>query len=82
METVDLKNVQNQGFDLEHDGVDRNEVVDCSHEENTKLDSSYNLAKDKPRRTIHPPQKYAQAKLIAFALTVAEELNEVELVTY
>ena len=82
MEAVDLKNVQNQGFDSEHDGVDRNEVVDCSHEENTKLDSSYNLAKDKPRRTICPPKKYAQENLITCALTVAEELDEVEPVTY
>lgn len=82
VEAVDLKNVQNQGFDSEHDGVDRNEVVDCSDEENTKLDSSYSLAKDKPRRTIRPPQKYAQVNLIAFALTVAKELDEVEPVTY
>lgn len=82
VEPVDLKNVQNQGLDLEPDRVDRDEVVDHSHGENTKLDSPYSLAKDKLGRTIRPLQKYAQANLIAFALTVAKELDEVELATY
>ena len=62
--------------------MDRDEVVDHSHEENTKFDSPYSLDKDRPRRTIRPPQNYAQENLIAFALTVAEELDEVEPATY
>ncbi|RVW68241.1 Retrovirus-related Pol polyprotein from transposon TNT 1-94 [Vitis vinifera] len=38
VEPVELINVQNQGLDSEPDGVDRDEVVDHSYEENTKLD--------------------------------------------
>ncbi|KAF3665063.1 Beta-glucosidase 13 [Capsicum annuum] len=35
----------------------------------------YSIAKDRPRRDIRPPQKYAEADLVVYALSVAEDIN-------
>ena len=75
VEPVELINVQNQGLDSEPDGVDRDEVVDHSYEENTKFDSPYSLAKDRPRRTIHPPQKYAQSRFDCFCIDCSRRIR-------
>jgi len=37
--------------------------------------SQYNLARDRTRRQIKPPQRYAQADVISFALSVAEDIG-------
>lgn len=39
---------------------------------------TYTLAKDKPRRNVKPPQRYAHADLTWYALTVAEEVELIE----
>ena len=37
--------------------------------------SNYYIAKDKPRRNIKPPQRYAEADLVAYDLNVAEDID-------
>ena len=43
---------------------------------------SYQLVRDRKRRVIRPPKRYAVTNLIAYALTAAKEINEEELRTY
>lgn len=40
------------------------------------------LVRDKKRRAIRPPSRYAQADRISFSLTVAEEIDKIEPRTY
>ena len=40
--------------------------------------NSYNLVRDRQKRVIKPPQRYGHAELTAFALTVAEEIVELD----
>ena len=42
-------------------------------ESSAKEEESYMLVKDRKRRAIKPPSRYAQANVISFALTIAEE---------
>ncbi|CAI9763232.1 unnamed protein product [Fraxinus pennsylvanica] len=35
----------------------------------------YSIAKDRPFRQIRPPQKYGEADLVAYALSVAEDID-------
>jgi len=37
--------------------------------------SDYCIAKNKPRRIIKPPQRYAETDLIAYALNVVEDID-------
>ena len=39
-------------------------------------EEQYSIAKDRPRRDIRPPQRYAN--LVAYALSVAEEISKVD----
>ncbi|KAG8483801.1 hypothetical protein CXB51_022649 [Gossypium anomalum] len=38
----------------------------------------YSIAKNRTRREIKPPKKYAEADLVAYALNVAEDIDEME----
>ena len=42
----------------------------------------YNIAKDRPRRNIRQPQKYGHAEFVAYALSVADTIENSEPVTY
>jgi len=44
--------------------------------------AQYNLARDITRRQIKPPQRYAQADIVSFALSVVEDIEAQDLVTY
>jgi len=44
--------------------------------------AQYNLARDKTRRQSKPPQRYAQADVVSFALSVAEDIEAQDPVTY
>ncbi|KAH9681219.1 hypothetical protein KPL71_026889 [Citrus sinensis] len=44
--------------------------------------NTYQLARDRKRRTIRPPKRYAVADLIAYALSTAQEINDDEPKTY
>ncbi|KAH9649072.1 hypothetical protein KPL70_025842 [Citrus sinensis] len=63
-------------------------AIDCEpesgveHESAESEEDTYQLARDKKRRTIRPPKRYAVADLIAYALTSAQELNDDEPMTY
>ncbi|MCQ7691360.1 DDE-type integrase/transposase/recombinase, partial [Salmonella enterica] len=46
-----------------------------STDEDDPEEEQYSIAKDRPRRNIRPPQRYAN--LVAYALSVAEETSEV-----
>ncbi|KAH9648835.1 hypothetical protein KPL70_025759 [Citrus sinensis] len=50
--------------------------------EDDQGDRSYQLVRDRERRVIRPPMRYAHADLIAFALTAAHELDTDEPKTY
>ncbi|XP_041000938.1 secreted RxLR effector protein 161-like [Juglans microcarpa x Juglans regia] len=45
-------------------------------------ENTYQLARDRERKVIKPPQRYGQVELTAFALTVAEEVIEMEPKTF
>ena len=60
------------------DGSD--EVQESEPAENES--NSYQLLRDRNRRAIRPPKRYAVADLIAYALTAAKEVNEEEPRTY
>ena len=38
----------------------------------------YSIAKDRPKRIIRPPQRYAETDLVAYALSVADEIDSNE----
>ena len=44
--------------------------------------NTYQLARDRKRRTIRPPKRYAVADLIVYALSAAHEINDDEPKTY
>ena len=48
----------------------------------TEEEETYMLVRDKKRRAIKPPKRYAQADVISFALTVVEEIDEIVPRTY
>ncbi|KAH9723770.1 hypothetical protein KPL70_007243 [Citrus sinensis] len=63
------------------------EILDNSKRpvNNSKSESeedTYQLARDRKRRTIRPPKRYAIVDLTAYALTAAQELNNDEPRTY
>ncbi|KAK3009152.1 hypothetical protein RJ639_014179 [Escallonia herrerae] len=45
-------------------------------------EQQYNIAKNRPRREIRPPQKYGYADMVAYALSVAESIEVEKPVTY
>ncbi|KAK3011590.1 hypothetical protein RJ639_012236 [Escallonia herrerae] len=54
-----------------------------SIEENEEpQEQQYNIAKNRPRREIRPPQKYGYADMVAYALSVAESIDVEKPVTY
>ncbi|KAK3018232.1 hypothetical protein RJ639_002766 [Escallonia herrerae] len=54
-----------------------------STEENEEpQEYQYNIAKNRPRREIRPPQKYGYADMVAYALSVAESIEVEKPVTY
>ena len=52
------------------------------HESTKSKEDTYQLARDRKRRTIKPPKRYVVADMIAYALTAAQELNDDEPRTY
>ena len=60
----------------------RNMSESEAESEDDQGDRSYQLVRDRERRVIRPPKRYAHADLIAFALTAAHELDSNEPKTY
>ncbi|KAH9678410.1 hypothetical protein KPL71_025698 [Citrus sinensis] len=60
------------------DGSDGVQESEPAENEN----NSYQLVRDRKRRAVRPPKRYAVADLIAYALTAAQEVNEEEPRTY
>ncbi|KAH9767170.1 hypothetical protein KPL71_011175 [Citrus sinensis] len=60
------------------DGSDGVQESEPAENEN----NSYQLVRDRKRRAVRPPKRYAVADLIAYALTAAQEINEEEPRTY
>ena len=46
-----------------------------THRVTTPPSLQYTIAKDRERRTIKPPQRYGEADLVAYALSVAKDIN-------
>ncbi|KAH9679832.1 hypothetical protein KPL71_026291 [Citrus sinensis] len=63
-------------------GAETEPEYGVEHESAESEEDTYQLARDRKRRTIRPPKRYAVADLIAYALTVAQELNDDEPMTY
>lgn len=51
-------------------------------EQNTHVETSYILLRDRDRRIIIPPQGYGQTEFLAFVLTVVEDIVQLEAKTY
>ncbi|KAH9750881.1 Integrase catalytic domain-containing protein [Citrus sinensis] len=66
----------------EIEGAEIEPEVGVEHESTESEGDTYQLARDKKRRTIRPPKRYAVADLISYALTAAQELNDDEPRTY
>ncbi|KAH9782268.1 hypothetical protein KPL71_008823 [Citrus sinensis] len=62
--------------------ADKNMSESEVESEDDQGDRSYQLVRDRERRVIRPPKRYAHADLIAFALTAAHELDTDEPKTY
>ena len=77
MEHQNLKELE-----LETEGTETEPQAGVKHESAESEEDTYQLARDRKRRTIRPPKIYAVADLIAYALTSAQELNDDEPMTY
>ena len=51
------------------------EVQHLNDNENAPQEQRYCLAKDRTRRHVKPPQRYAYADLVAYALSMAESIE-------
>ncbi|KAH9779520.1 Integrase catalytic domain-containing protein [Citrus sinensis] len=69
-------------LDSEIEGAEIEPEVGVEHESAESEEDIYQLARDRKRKTIRPPKRYAMADLIAYVLTVAQELNNDEHRTY
>lgn len=49
-----------------------------SSKKNSNIETFYNLVRDREMRTIKPHQRYGQANFLAFALTMTEEVVQLE----
>nr|CAN70013.1 hypothetical protein VITISV_017116 [Vitis vinifera] len=58
------------------------EIVQERQDEPTRGLESYSLARDRQKRQVKPPKKYGQAEMTTFALSVAEEIVDMEPKTY
>jgi len=58
------------------------EVQECVDQLDEAPLTQYNLTRDKIRRQIKLPQRYAQADIVSFALLVAEDIEAQDPVTY
>jgi hypothetical protein len=58
------------------------EVHDSDTENGAEQQQPYSIAKDRPRREIRPPQKYAYADMVAYALSIAETVEYEEPSSY
>ncbi|KAL6312488.1 hypothetical protein AAG906_032849 [Vitis piasezkii] len=58
------------------------EVQHLNDKENAPQEQQYCLAKDRTRRHIKPPQRYAYADLVAYALSMAKSIEMEEPQTY
>ena len=63
-------------------GAEIEPEVDVEHESAESEEYTCQLARDRKRRIIRPPKRYAVVDLIAYALTAAQELNDDEPMTY
>ena len=57
-------------------------LVPSSYEQSVPTTSvlvqQYSITRDRKRRTIKPPQKYGEADLVAYALSVADNIKSSE----
>ncbi|RVW41324.1 Retrovirus-related Pol polyprotein from transposon TNT 1-94 [Vitis vinifera] len=58
------------------------EIVRERQDEPTQGLESYSLARDKQKRQVKPPKRYGQVEMTTFALSVAEEIVDMEPKTY
>ena len=58
------------------------EIVHERQDEPTQGLESYSLARDRQKREVKPPKRYGQVEMTTFALSVAEEIVDMELKTY
>ena len=77
---VELHNLKE--LEPEIEGAEIEPEAGVEHESAESEKDTYQLARDRKRRTIRPPKRYAVADLIAYALTAAQELNDDEPRTY
>ncbi|KAH9672650.1 hypothetical protein KPL70_017818 [Citrus sinensis] len=63
-------------------GAETEPKAGVEHESTESEEDTYQLAKDRKRRTIRPPKRYTVADLIAYALNAAQKLNDDEPMTY
>ncbi|KAG9458369.1 hypothetical protein H6P81_002877 [Aristolochia fimbriata] len=61
---------------------DNNEEEDGGSSEPIVETENYSIVGDKPRREIQKPKRYSDVDLVAYALSVAETIDESELSTY
>ncbi|KAH9658397.1 hypothetical protein KPL70_023479 [Citrus sinensis] len=66
----------------ETEGAEAEPEAGIEHESAESEEDTYQLARDRKKRTIRPPKRYAVADLIAYALNAAQELNDDEPRTY
>ena len=63
---------------LESTPVSTSQSVSSTPQSPPLASPQYSIAKDRPRRDIRPPQRYAEADLVAYALNVAEGIDSSE----
>lgn len=65
--------------DLEIKSAKKELAADVEHESVESEEDTYQLVRDRKRKIIRPPKRYAMADLIAYDLTVTQKLNDDEL---
>lgn len=73
------------GSESTSQGTNDHEINDENVERESQLKQepgSYTLARDRQRRVIRPPQKFGQADMVYYALTIAEQIDYQEPTSY
>ncbi|KAL6328338.1 hypothetical protein AAG906_034481 [Vitis piasezkii] len=92
--TKDMEGSDQLQFEVEHETLQpeksketsskavQEEIVRERQDEPTQGLESYSLARDKQKRQVKPPKRYGQVEMTTFALSVAEEIVDMEPKTY
>ena len=88
--TKDVEGLDQLQFEVEHETLQlekseetssktvQEEIVHERQDEPTQGLESYSLARDRQKRQVKPPKRYGQAEMTTFALSVAEEIVDIE----